>query len=416
MDRKYVIAFLIEESDGKFLLAQRNEFQAEYPGAWSLPSRRISSDEFNSIDSINRIAHDVLCSIIDIEKIISFDKVAISEKDRSKYSIGMMLFHVKISGKIQIKTEKYTNIEWIQPDLATNYFPNGSGMCVMMAVRYLIEINRLNSAVNIFEIPPENYGDIASLWNNSEMWRQINFDQYVEMQGKTGVGGGYFLKEHSVDRFIKRRAGELIAGTAKRLLDVGCGGGGIVEELRTHGIEAHGCDVGIDSANTPNWIFQADIESGQGLGENRYEVVVLNLVLPWIERVDRALKNIHSICSDDAVVIATMQVPEFSKNGRFLEIDDDISWVIEHPVRRNPFLTMINHSVGPLLYYPRTLPDYINEIISAGFIINSCRYIFLDSEMNGSELEMTLSEWPNLQRHIKFPNALVIEFGVARLN
>jgi SAM-dependent methyltransferase len=413
MHIKYVFSFAIERSDGRVLFVRRHLNDREYAGAWSLPSKRVSPEQYLDEGSLGSAAHDVLREMFDGD-IDAPEPLARATRDRREYRIHMTLFYVKLTGALTLTTKKYRESCWSSDDVILDLFPDGGGLCVMMLVRHMIEMGRLSPASNFVEMPPELYGGETAFWDNRDIWNEGAFDEYVAAHGESGVAGGFLVKAETADRYVRRRLDEVLHEPETRFLDIGCGTGAIVSELRTKGVRAWGCDLGISRSAPPEGFFWADVEAGEGLSLKGMNVLLLNLVLPWIADAGAVLRNVRKLCVDDALVIVTLVPPDFAKNGSM--VCDGGEWVkiIDKPFRRKPFLTMINHNVGPLLYYPRLVTDYLNAFYDSGFVVSYSEYLFLDSEVNDEELRRTLSEWPGLSRHLKFPSFLVFELRARR--
>ena len=404
MPTRFVLTFAFENSNGGMLLVKRAGNLPEYPGAWSLPSKSVDDQTFVSAIDNPEMALATLKGVLRSSHITSVKCVGEARRSREHYDINMALFHVKTERPVSLLSKKYIDSQWHQPHELTQLFPNGGGLCIAMLITFLIERRRIDFATKFFDIPPELYGKNPNEWDNSRIWRETAYDQYIQMRGKSGLIGGFFLKENTVDRYLMRRAKELLGNGSGRALDIGCGDGQLVADLRTAGIEAFGCDIGIGETNTVEWLRQIDLEQGSKPWPEEFEVVIINLVLSWVQNLDNALRAALESCDRDGTIIVIVPAPEYSKNGFFREHNGSFHWVIDEPTRRAPFPTMINLNVGPLIYHPRTFPDYINAFSRLGLTLTASEYIFLDTELSPDELETALAQWPDLRRNVKFPS------------
>ena len=120
---------------------------------------------------------------------------------------------------------------------------------------------------------------------------------------------------------LDQRAG---AGNDIRVLDYGCGTGKIVKELRSHGIEAFGCDVfyeGGHSSTDSQAIITADvikekrIEYPDGViremktsdipfKDNFFDFVINNQVMEHVENLDVVLREISRVLKPGGIVLS----------------------------------------------------------------------------------------------------------------
>jgi SAM-dependent methyltransferase len=414
MPTKFVFAFAVENGDGDILLAKRSRSLSDYPCAWSLPTRCVGAEEFESGEAALKSASGILHDLLRLEGPAQVERVSEANRARTGYDIVMALFHVKVRGDVQLASDKYEAARWCLASGLPQEFPDGSGLSVAMLNLLLVEQKRIGIASKFYNVPPDLYGKRLQEWDNSRIWHQTAYDQYIEMRGKDGVVGGFFIKENTADRYVLRRSREILADGPGRVLDIGCGDGQFVSELRERGISAFGCDIGIEESVDRPWFRKVDLTLGERPWDEQFDLVIINLVLNWVQDMNVALKVTRDSCKDDGRIIVVVPAPEYSKNGYFSKTQGDFSWVIDEPTRSKPFPAMINLSVGPLIYYPRSFPDYINAFAQLDLMLVNCEYIFLDTELDQKELDMALSQWPDLRRKIKFPCFAAFEIVKAR--
>jgi ADP-ribose pyrophosphatase YjhB (NUDIX family) len=97
----------------KVLVLRRSELKESFPGAWSIPSTYIHSDETLQ-ETANRLAKRKL-NIEDV--VLSEVPLGISPiVDRGEYDFVMTDYLVKnYSGNITFNTEEYTEMRWVTP-------------------------------------------------------------------------------------------------------------------------------------------------------------------------------------------------------------------------------------------------------------------------------------------------------------
>lgn len=151
-------------------------------------------------------------------------------------------------------------------------------------------------------------------------------------------------------------------------------------------------------------------EAASTYGPQAFSRVVLNLVCQWLPNLDSAVGAVAEVTQLGGRVLVTLVPPEFSKNGHFSGRVVSGHWLIDKPVRRKPFLTMINRMVGPLWFFPRTTPEYLTTFAKFQLYCRRAEYIFIDSLLTDLEKETLFKERPLLERHREIPAFLAIEF------
>ncbi|HYD36428.1 MAG TPA: methyltransferase domain-containing protein [Allosphingosinicella sp.] len=413
MADRFVLAFHVRNREGRSLFVRRREDVAEYPGFWSIPTRRVAEELFHRDALAFADVAPLLSRLVDLRRPRLVGSGVVERRKRNGYDLHMRLVSIEAEGAASLAGSKYCEARWVPPADIVALFPAGGGTCAAMVVNDLIRSGRLSGAVGFVEIPPELAGADPAWPDNSEAWKSWAFDQYVEASRTEGIKEGFLHKSVTVDRYFRRRARELSEAVGSAV-DLGCGNGDYVRFLRELGIEAWGVDLRLPPIAASEPYFQAlDLESEDMGADRRYDLLTLNLVLPWIADLDGVLRRMSAIAGPRSRVLVSILAPDYAKNGDWHETDGRACWLIQQPVRRAPKAAMINHSVGPLIYYPRTILDYVSAFVRRGFYCSGGSYLFIDSELTEEEKRSEGGfNRPGFDRHRDFPAFAVMEFGL----
>jgi len=139
-------------------------------------------------------------------------------------------------------------------------------------------------------------------------------DQYEDQYYAGGTGARFAGPAESLSRwFRRRRAGavEALHPAKGRVLDVGCGNGALLDELRTRGWEAHGTQVSRSAAAYARDKLGLDVFTGE-LTDAPYTPVSFDAVMLWhvlehLEHPTAYLSKCRELLKDDGVLV--VEVP-----------------------------------------------------------------------------------------------------------
>ena len=134
------------------------------------------------------------------------------------------------------------------------------------------------------------------------------------------TGGDYYDdnphydEQFSSQRELYRKFAEELLSTldgivepdGKRLLDIGCGGGFLVEAAATAGFQAEGIDA---NRNMVNWCRERGLQVQQGdvtmlKKDNRcYDVIVLSAILEHVSEPKKLLNDCRELLSDGGILL-----------------------------------------------------------------------------------------------------------------
>jgi len=146
-----------------------------------------------------------------------------------------------------------------------------------------------------------------------------------EKESKISNYGGY---EHhkwfsdQVDRFIKKF-------NPKRVLDIGCAKGFMVEDFRKRGVEAWGIDISTYAINhAPESIRKYLIcgDAADFVAFKEFDLIIAIETLEHIRRLDHALKNVFYALSNDGYF--WVSVPFYAKGIKLTM--EDVSHLHRH--------------------------------------------------------------------------------------
>jgi SAM-dependent methyltransferase len=410
MPDRFVFAVHIRSRDGKSLLVRRRVDAAEFPDFWSIPTKRVEEALFRrAAVSLDELV-PVVSQLSALRRPHLEATVRVDRRKRKGYDLWMKLFTVTVDEATPLNSEKYPDCRWLDSPEIERLFPRGGGMCVAMLINGLIERGDLSTATRFVEIPPE-LADRETSWpSNLEVWKGWGFDQYAGSIQTGGIKDGFLQKTLTVDRYFRRRAEELRDGLTSAI-DLGCGNGSFVRYLHDLGLAAVGVDVAVPPNESAGSSFHAgDLETEDIVAAGDYDLVSMNLLLPWIADLDGLLGRVRKIAAPGCRILASILAPDYAKNGDWHPSGGRTGWLISEPVRRGPSVVMINHTVGPLQFYPRTILDYVSAFAGQGMRCDYGSYLFLDSEMTEEECRSGRFAAPEFDRHRDFPTFAVMEF------
>jgi 2-polyprenyl-3-methyl-5-hydroxy-6-metoxy-1,4-benzoquinol methylase len=183
-----------------------------------------------------------------------------------------------------------------------------------------IIIQLVEAGKRIVEIPiPTYYGDEICYVNGLGYARDVATAVTRYRMHKIGFGTGdaafasqdYEVKEGELSshRALLEWVAALPAG---RVLDLGCAGGYIAEELRKHGHHVTGVDVAESEGvrERVDEFVRADLDRGIGAAvRGQYDIVLAADVLEHVRNPEQVLEDARGLLAADGVVIAC--VPNF---------------------------------------------------------------------------------------------------------
>ncbi len=184
----------------------------------------------------------------------------------------------------------------------------------------------------------------------------------------------WFLREQGLKPNILELAGDCSKAT---VLDAGTGTGWLFDVIRP--AQAFACDVVVPE-NFPNGVkFDKQSVEYLNYSDGTFDIVIASLLMMFCERIDLAFAEFFRVSKDcGGQLIISLTHPYFYRTGRVT--DDEHYLVTEDLSRPSQTQIKIAGQVGPLVYYYRPLPDYLNGLIAAGWKIVELRDWFIDIE------------------------------------
>ncbi len=205
-------------------------------------------------------------------------------------------------------------------------------------------------------------------------------------------------------RFI-RRTGllpnllDLLGNCAdKTLLDVGTGTGWLFDFVQP--ALAYACDIVPTRMQRDNVHFSiADVQS-LPYDDETFDTVVASLVLFYCRDLQGACEEIYRVTKSRGgkLTIALMH-PYFYRMGA---VSTAGGYCITEDLSKPAAMTFrIADRVGPLSYFYRPLPDYVNTLIGSGWVITEMRDWSIDMALYSREAEKGMKG--NIQRTGRVP-------------
>lgn len=166
---------------------------------------------------------------------------------------------------------------------------------------------------------PTYYGDEICYVNGISYAWKVSIDVLRYRFGRIGFGTARATPEayewkDSPDASHRTALRLLEAEPAGRVLDLGCAGGYLGAMLRSRGHFVVGLDIDPPPGTEPNLDRLVTADLNQGLPAEivespKFNVVIAADVLEHLQNPERVLAQLHEVCTDDAVLIAS--VPNF---------------------------------------------------------------------------------------------------------
>ena len=210
--------------------------------------------------------------------------------------------------------------------------------------------------------------DIACL----EVWPKTaeTYSQLISNQSRDS----HYLRLHGLKPNLLRIIGDC---SKKRLLDIGCGNGWLLDEAKPR--EGYACDITEQPDINPEWKFQIQDVRNLSYQDDFFDITVASLLLIWFKELDIAVKQMYRVTKPGGKAVIAMVHPYFYRvgnpdnNGNFI-----ISKNLSEPFKIQDL--KIGGIAGPLTYYYRPFTDYLNTCIRAGFRIKQVLDWFIDIE------------------------------------
>ncbi len=391
----------------------------EYSGYWSIPSQRISADEYQqTLDGhlpdkmIERLLDRKLARI----PLRDIRILKVGERRRDDYDLKMIVLGCSTDSQLPLKTYYYDPIQ--EMDVQSILKLNGyrCGTCVSLLCQYLVDIQVVDPGLEYFELSPTLADSTLSLEEHTpeELWKLAAGDYELLLSGKLG-GDGLQIRTVTLDKALQRHLNQLTSSTT-RFLDVGCGDGSIIEQVLQHTHQAYGIDLQISKhsndygKDTSNNLVEGSIYSlDEQFSKNSFDLILLNLVVQWLPDLEHALIQLNRIIAPQGTVVVTLTSPHATHCGQWRFDNNRYIWEYDRRIPEKK-LVMLNRMVGPLWFFGRSIITLVNAFKASGFQLTSGEEVFLDSYLSDTEVESFLSKWPAFRRSLVLPPFTILEF------
>lgn len=422
-ENRYAIAFALKNKDDKYLFVFRNEKRKEYPNSWSLPSGRISESEYNYILENNIVPSKTAKKLVD-ECFVSCPNLEpkflnCGTRQRENYRLNMILATDNLYTLPEVSDKKYSGADFFELKEALGKSNYIVGTCVSLLLNHMITIDYkyFDLSKNYIECSPEMYRENQYQYldtiKTEELW-EYNSSNYSLMIDRLSGTDGDIIRKLTIDRYLDKYFEEKNRRDEK-IVDLGCGNGDLVFNLKNKGFYIKGLDLNPDPLGKYKYLSleKGDIKNSHLIFKEKFSILVFNLVFPWIEDIEEVARTTQRIASDGARVIITLLPLEFSRDGRWIKYENEYAWESNKERSNRPFYTMINFSVGPVRYFPRSTYDYITAFSKCNFHLTMARYLHLDSMLDESEKIRILNDNTNISRFKNIPAFQILEFKKA---
>ena len=161
------------------------------------------------------------------------------------------------------------------------------------------------------------------------------------------------------------------------LLDAGTGTGWLFDHVKPR--QAYACDI-VTPKHFPEGVtFTEQNVDRLGYPDDIFDVIVASLLLIYCEDIEATCRELFRVAKPGgARLVISIMEPFFYRTG---VVADDGKFVVSEDLSK-PFSLQLRiaEKVGPFIYYYRPLTDYINALISAGWLIESTHNWFIDMD------------------------------------
>lgn len=200
----------------------------------------------------------------------------------------------------------------------------------------------------------------------------------------------------------------------KKVLDIGCGSGHSLAYMAEKGAsELWGVDLSETQIRTAegtlkdvkHHLFCAPMESEIGLPKQYFDVVYSIYAIGWTSDLSATFGLIHNYLKPGGSFIFSWDHPLYghlkSQNG---ELCLDGSYQVEGMIQYQNF----KGEEAPVIIPKRKMSTYINELIKAGFTIESMIESEVSSEFDGVDEEVS-DRYYSLYKARRFPSTMIIK-------
>ncbi len=418
LPEKYVLGIIPEYKRDGVLYVYRSKNSYEYKKFWSIPTVTVDETIYRKIINRKKISSKLLQRIsnetLGGTEIVGGELFIFGTRMRRNYIINIALFNVSLIDLPTQFNKKYDVYSIFQPAQVLSKNNGFCGTCISLYFQGLINNERLPSTFSYMEIPPEiaDSERLLKEYTAEELWTLASPNYSLLLEDKTG-GEGNLIRSLTLDHYLERFVNNYIEPNY-HVLDLGCGTGHFLKFVQQKTTSIIGIDLYLDrncNADLKNTIRKGNIENSEDLLNNQlFDFIFLNLMIFWLPDLDSVCSTIKKKLKPNGRILVTTTHPEYTKNGEWKKAKDNYYWITKEPLRRAPFLTMINRCVGPLWFYPRSTIEILKAFTQNKFHCIDFEEIFLDTYLSKQKLKKILLKSPSLNRHLKVPNFVAYIF------
>lgn len=213
-------------------------------------------------------------------------------------------------------------------------------------------------------------------------WDKISDLRHSQLNSEQDISFNYILKPYLLNNITD------LDKKFNKILEIGCGTGVLAQELVAFCNEIIGIDLSkksIEIANqskTSNNIkfIESSIEE-YAETNNKFDLIVANMVLMDVENLDDILSSIGSMLLDDGNFIFTIIHPCFWGQYKGYQHEEWFNYIEEFAVNGEFTITLDRNGIYKTTHIHRPLEKYINSLIFNGFKIDEFKELILDEQV-----------------------------------
>lgn len=420
MQERFVVAVAVERGDNRTVFVHRAaSLPHEYRGYWSLPALGVSQSQYESLIQNQDLAAET-AETISRQRLggipLHGGRLLIhGSRERTNYRLHMAVCTAGTDCPPSNLPPKYDYFSFFTPEEMLRASGRIFGTCCSLYLQGLINRGCIAPTCAYLEIPPDVADSSRRIedYTPEELWNLAAPNYSLLVRGQTG-GEGHLLRNLVLDRYLTDLVERRVVG-GSNFVDIGCGEGRLLDSIKGRTNRAVGLELVDTITPTPGIadciVYGSVYDAPKLLGEAHFDWAVMNLLLFWLPDLDAALQSISALLRRGGQVVLTTTPPEFTKNGDWVLTGGDYNWIVTAPLRRDRMLTMINRSVGPLWFYPRSTTDILDSAARNGLRCSGAANLYLDTYLTRKELRQVLQQHPSLRRHQMLPAFCAFEFA-----
>ena len=211
-----------------------------------------------------------------------------------------------------------------------------------------------------------------------------------------------YLRERGLKPNILDLIGKCDGST---LLDAGAGTCWLFDQINP--AAAFACDIVVPKELPRAVEFSQQNVEKLSYPKESFDVIVASLLLMFCKRLDVVSDELHRVCRTGGKLVVALTHPYFYRTGDVTETGD---FLLTQDLSQPKEIELnIGGKVGPLAYYYRPMPAYLNQLMKSGWRVTEVRDWFIDLDEFGGRVEQGMNS--EIRRSGRIPLYSFITYG-----